>query len=155
MNLAAKPDSNAARPWVIAFVLTAGIAIIGGGWWLAENRAAKARETVAIAARMQSIVDEFQKGLPRPYAQGLELQRVAFEGSDLVMTIRSLNRRANPDDPAIGQVAQAEKALMLPLCDQPDVLFLLARGVVIKRRFVDMDDKRFFEISLASADCTR
>ena len=144
-----------AKPWVIALVLVAGLAIIGGGWWFAEQRAAKARETVAIAARMQAIVDEFQKGLPRPYAQGLELQRVEFEGSDLVTTIRSLNRRANPDDPAIGQVAQAEKALMLPLCDQPDVLFLLARGVVIKRRFVDMDGNRFFEIPLTSADCTR
>ena len=141
--------------WLVPLVLVAGLAIIAGGWWLAERRAAEQRATVAIAARMQSIVDDFQKGLPRPYAQGLELQRVEFEGSDLVMTIRSLNRRANPDDPAIGQVAQAEKALMLPLCDQPDVLFLLARGVVIKRRFVDMDDKRFFEISLASADCTR
>tara|TARA_R110002020_G_scaffold37705_3_gene113671 strand:+ start:7878 stop:8327 length:450 start_codon:yes stop_codon:yes gene_type:complete len=147
--------AKAGPRWLVPVVLVAGLAIIGGGWWFAEQRAAKARETVAIAARMQAIVDEFQKGLPRPYAQGLELQRVEFEGSDLVMTIRSLNRRANPDDPAIGQVAQAEKALMLPLCDQPDVLFLLARGVAIKRRFVDMDGNRFFEISLASADCTR
>lgn len=147
--------AKAGPRWLVPVVLVAGLAIIGGGWWFAEQRAAKARETVAIAARMQAIVDEFQKGLPRPYAQGLELQRVEFEGSDLVMTIRSLNRRANPEDPAIGQVAQAEKALMLPLCDQPDVLFLLARGVTIKRRFVDMDGRLFFEISLASADCTR
>ena len=44
---------------------------------------------------------------------------------------------------------------MLPLCEQADVLFLLARGVSIKRRFVDVDGKLFFEISLASADCTR
>ncbi|HEX5693388.1 MAG TPA: hypothetical protein VFY00_02075 [Arenimonas sp.] len=141
--------------WLVAFVLAAGIAIIGGGWWLAENRAAKTRETVAIAARMQSIVEQFQQGLPRAYAPGLELQQVAFEGSDLVMTIRSLKRRADPGDPTLAQIAQAEKALMLPLCDQPDVLFLLARGVVIKRRFVDGDGKLFFEISLASADCSR
>ena len=150
--------SQGSPNWVIAFVLTAGIAIIGGGWWLAENRAAKARETVAIAARMQSIVDQFQQGLPRAYAPGLELQRVGFEGSDLVMTIRSLNRRLPADgatDPNLVQVAQAEKALMLPLCEQPDVLFLLARGVSIKRRFVDVDGKLFFEISLDSADCTR
>jgi len=142
----------------VALVLVAGLAIIGGGWWFAEQRAAKARETVAIAARMQAIVDQFQQGLPRAYAPGLELQRVGFEGSDLVMTIRSLNRRLPADgatDPNLVQVAQAEKALMLPLCEQPDVLFLLARGVSIKRRFVDVDGKLFFEISLASADCTR
>ncbi|KFL37310.1 hypothetical protein [Arenimonas donghaensis] len=150
--------SQGSSNWVIAIVLAAGIAIIGGGWWLAENRAAKARETVAIAARMQAIVDQFQQGLPRPYAPGLELQQVAFEGSDLVMTIRSLHRRRPADgttDPNLSQVAQAEKALMLPLCEQPDVLFLLARGVSIKRRFVDVDGKLFFDISLASADCTR
>lgn len=144
--------------WVVALVLVAGLAIIGSGWWIAEQRAAKARETIAIAARMQAIVDQFQQGLPRAYAPGLELQRVAFEGSDLVMTIRSLNRRLPAEgsaDPGLSQVAQAEKALMLPLCEQPDVLFLLARGVTIKRRFVDVDGKPFFEISLASADCTR
>jgi len=150
--------SQGSPRWVVALVLVAGLAIIGGGWWFAEQRAAKARETVAIAARMQAIVDQFQQGLPRAYAPGLELQRVGFEGSDLVMTIRSLNRRLPADgatDPNLVQVAQAEKALMLPLCEQADVLFLLARGVSIKRRFVDVDGKLFFEISLASADCTR
>ncbi|WP_374603062.1 hypothetical protein [Arenimonas sp.] len=140
--------------WLVAVVLAGGLAIIAAGWWNADRRAAQARES-AMAARVQAIIDEFQKGLPREYSPGLELQRVAFEGSDLVMTIRSLRRRADPSDPGLSQVAQAEKALMLPLCDQPDVLFLLARGVVIKRRFVDSEGRLFFEISLASADCAR
>ena len=144
-----------ARPWVIALVIVAGLAIIAGGWWNAERRAAKARETTAIAARMQAIVDEFQAGLPRQYAQGLVLDRVAFEGSNLVMTIRSTNRKASQAGPDLVQVAQAEKALMLPLCEQPDVLFLLARNVNITRRFVDGDGAEFFEITLTSADCAR
>ena len=144
-----------AKPWVIALVIVAGLAIIGGGWWHAERRAAQARQTTAAAQRVQAILDEFRKDLPRAYAPGLVLQDVAFEGNDLVMTIRSLKRRADASDPGLAQVAQAEKSLMLPLCDQPDVLFLLARGVVIKRRFVDGDGGLFFEISLASADCAR
>ena len=144
-----------AKPWVIALVLVAGLAIIAGGWWHADRRAAQVRQTTEAAQRVQAILDEFRKDLPRPYAPGLELRDVAFEGNDLVMTIRSLKRRADASDPGLGQIAQAEKSLMLPLRDQPDVLFLLARGVVIKRRFVDGDGGLFFEISLTSADCTR
>lgn len=141
--------------WVVALVIVGGLAIIAGGWWNADRRMVKVREAQATADRTQAIIDQFQKGLPRYYAPGLELHRIAFEDDDLVMTIRSLKRRADPSDTGMAEVAQAEKTLMLPLCDQPDVLFLLARGIAIKRRFVDADDRIFFEISLTSADCAR
>lgn len=137
-------------PWLIALVLFAGLAIIAGGWWLAERRT---RENDALA-KVQAVLAGFQQGLPREYAPGLMLERVAFEGPSLVMTIRALSRSV-PEAGDSSQVARAEKALMLPLCDYPDVVFLLSRGVVLKRRFVDSQDRMFFEVSLAAADCGR
>lgn len=142
-------------PWVIALVIVAGLAIIAGGWWNAERRAQKVRENSAFAQRVQSILDEFRQGLPREYAPGLMLDGIDFEGNNLVMTIRSTKRRADQPGPDLAQVAQAEKTLMLPLCDHPDVLFLLARDITITRRFVDATGARFFEITLTTADCAR
>ncbi|OHE81017.1 MAG: hypothetical protein A2X76_00585 [Lysobacterales bacterium GWF1_69_6] len=137
-------------PWLIALVLVAGLGIIAGGWWLAERRA---RENDALA-KVQAVLEGFQQGLPREYAPGLMLERVAFEGPALVMTIRALSRSV-PEAGDSSEVARAEKALMLPLCDYPDVVFLLSRGVVLKRRFIDSQDRMFFEITLAAADCRR
>lgn len=137
--------------WLLPTVLVAGLAIIAGGWWMAEQRSRRAAD----AGQVDAVLAEFQKGLPRDYAPGLVLERVAFEGTDLVMTIRSLTRTVPESGADMQQVAQAEKALMLPLCGNGDVLFLLARGVAIKRRFIDHQDRVFFEISLTSADCAR
>lgn len=137
-------------PWLLALVIVAGLAIIAGGWWLADRRA---RERDAVA-QVQAVLAQFQQGLPRDYAPGLVLERVDFEGKALVMTIRSLNRSV-PESGDMSQVALAEKALMLPLCDSRDVQFLLARGVVLVRRFVDSQDRVFFETTLAGDDCAR
>jgi hypothetical protein len=137
--------------WLLPTVLVAGLAIIAAGWWMAEQRTRRNAD----ALRIQATLDEFQAGLPREYAPGLVLERVAFEGTDLVMTIRSLTRTVPEAGSDLQQVAAAEKALMLPLCDNADVVFLLARGVGLKRRFVDHQDRVFFEISLTSADCAR
>ena len=137
--------------WLLPTVLVAGLAIIAAAWWSAEQRTRRSAD----AGRVQAALDEFQQGLPREYAPGLMLERVAFEGTDLVMTIRSLTRTVPEAGSDMRQVAAAEKALMLPLCQHPDVLFLLARGMALKRRFVDHQDRVFFEISLTSADCAR
>jgi hypothetical protein len=137
-------------PWLIALVLVAGLGLIAGGWWLAERRT---RENDALA-KVQAVLEGFQQGLPREYSPGLMLERVAFEGPALVMTIRALSRSV-PEAGDSSEVARAEKALMLPLCDHPDVVFLLSRGVVLKRRFIDSQDRLFFEVTLAAADCRR
>lgn len=137
-------------PWLLALVIVAGLAIIAGGWWLADRRA---RERDAVA-QVQAVLAQFQQGLPRDYAPGLVLESVRFEGKALVMTIRSLNRSV-PESGDMSQVALAERALMLPLCDSRDVRFLLARGVVLVRRFVDSQDRVFFETTLAGDDCAR
>lgn len=147
--------ANTNPRWLLPTVLVAGLAIIAGGWWMAEQRSRQAAEAAADAGRIDQVLAEFQKGLPREYAPGLMLERVAFEGTDLVMTIRSLTRTVPETGGDLQQVAAAEKALMLPLCQHGDVLFLLARGVTLKRRFVDHQDRLFFEISLTSADCAR
>ncbi|MDY0021643.1 hypothetical protein [Arenimonas caeni] len=144
-------SANANPRWLLPTVLVAGLAIIAGGWWMAEQRSRRAAD----AGRVDEVLAEFQKGLPREYAPGLVLERVAFEGNELVMTIRSLTRTVPETGGDLQQVAAAEKALMLPLCQHGDVLFLLARGVVLKRRFVDHQDRIFFEITLTSADCAR
>jgi len=143
--------ANANPRWLLPTVLVAGLAIIAGGWWMAEQRSRRAAD----AGQVDAVLAEFQKGLPREYAPGLVLERVAFEGPDLVMVIRSLTRTVPEAGGDMRQVAAAEKALMLPLCENGDVLFLLARGVSLKRRFVDHQDRVFFEISLTSADCAR
>jgi len=137
--------------WLLPAVLFGGLAFIALAWWNAELRTRRNADAV----RVQSALDEFQQGLPREYAPGLVLERVDFEGTDLVMTIRSLTRTVPEAGSDMQQVAAAEKALMLPLCQHADVVFLLARGVAIKRRFIDHKDRVFFEISLTSADCAR
>ena len=119
-----------------------------------ELREAYARYSRVALAKVQAVLEGFQQGLPREYAPGLMLERVAFEGPALVMTIRALSRSV-PEAGDSSEVARAEKALMLPLCDYPDVVFLLSRGVVLKRRFIDSQDRMFFEITLAAADCRR
>ena len=146
--------ANANPRWLLPTVLVAGLAIIAGGWWMAEQRSRQAAEA-ADAGRVGEVLAEFQQGLPREYAPGLMLERVAFEGPELVMTIRSLTRTVPESGANMQEVANAEKALMLPLCQHGDVLFLLARGVTLKRRFVDHQDRLFFEITLTSADCAR
>ena len=95
-------------PWLIALVLVAGLGIIAGGWWLAERRT---RENDAVA-KVQAVLAGFQQGLPREYAPGLMLERVAFEGPALVMTIRALSRSV-PEAGDSSEVSRAEKA---PLC---------------------------------------
>jgi|GEM_PF-5498786 len=145
-----------ARPgWLLPLVVAAGVALIATGWWRAGQRAEVSKREAEGVREVQAVLEEFRKGLPREYAPGLRLEAVHFEGQDLVMTIRSLGRNVADAGPELQQVAQGEKALMLPLCDNGDVIYLLARGVTLKRRFVDRQDRIFFEITLASADCAR
>ncbi|GGA87388.1 hypothetical protein GCM10011521_27250 [Arenimonas soli] len=146
---------KASQRWMVALAVVAGLALLAASWWRVDQRIRAERRDSEGVREVQAVLEQFRRGLPQEYAPGLMLEEVGFEGQNLVMTIRSLKRRANPDDPLIAQVAQAEKALMLPLCDQPDVLYLLARGVVITRRFIDAENRRFFEITLTSADCAR
>lgn len=149
------PDASAERrpmpAWRVIPLIVLGLALIAGAWWHARQRAGL---TVA-TARIQQVLDTFRQGLPREFAPGLVFEWVDFEGSDLVMTIRSTRRSAADPGPELEQVRLAERVQMLQLCQSDDVLYLLAQGIGIRRRFIDSEDRVFFEVRLAPSDCAR
>ena len=142
-----------APAWQLALVLVAGLGTIAAGWWWAERR----QQAGATDARAQALLAEFRKGLPSAYAPGLELEDVRLVDRDLVMTIRSQKRQVGDQPPgqSLAQVQRAEYALLLQLCDNTDVVYLLARGVTLRRRFIDAQDRLFFEVKVGADDCAR
>ncbi|KAA2284345.1 hypothetical protein [Arenimonas fontis] len=123
-------------------------------WGMDRQRERAQRQ--AAADELSRVLAEFRRGLPTPYAPGLVTESAGFEGTALVMTIRAEKRRVGDgDEGQLAAVRRAEQALMLPLCASADVRFLLARGLTIKRRFVDGDGRVFFDIELGADDCGR
>ena len=103
-----------------------------------------------------AVVAEFQRGLPRDYGNGLVLESVSLQGTQIVMLIRSTRLgldAAARDKLRFEQARRDEKALMLPFCNNPDVRALLDRGITIRRRYLDTQGRLFFDISLAASDC--
>lgn len=149
------PGSDARRRMPaarVALLLAAGVALIFAGAWYARQWHQRASEAV----RVLEVLEAFRQDLPREFAPGLVLEQVAFEDRVLVMTLRAPKRQVGDGSEAErAAVRQAEKELMLPLCDSADVRFLLARGHRLKRRFIDAGGRVFFEIELGADDCAR
>jgi len=104
------------------------------------------------------ILGRFNQGLPREFAPGLMLERVHFEGTNLVMILRSEKRDIEAvmrDTAAASAVRVAELEQLRLLCGNRDVVTLLAGGASLTRRFLSRDGTHIFDVTLAPTDCAR
>jgi hypothetical protein len=139
-------------PWLAWTVLALGGAVIAGAVWIyLRTPRLGTLEMASLAA-----VAEFQRGLPHDYGNGLMLEAVSLQGTEIVMTIRSTRLGldvASRDRLRFEQARRDEKALMLPFCAYPEVRALLDQGITLRRRFLDTQGRLFFDITLAASDC--
>ena len=153
----ASPPPGPARTRLALGLIAAGLAAIAGLVWLAYRTPppvlAPADPVEAIAAEL---VRRQNADLPRDLGDGLVLERMAVEGRTLLMTMRAqrMTLAEAARDPALfARVKQEEQARLLSLCRNADFALVLDEGVVITRRFLDRNDQRFFDVSVAAADC--
>lgn len=146
------PSPRRGLPWLAWLVLGVGGLVIAGAVWIYLR--APAIGPIELASR--AVVAEFQRGLPRDYGNGLVLEAVSLQGTEIVLTLRSTRiglDDAARDKPRFEQARRDEKALMLRLCATRDVRALLNQGVTLRRRYLDTRGRLFFDITLAASDC--
>lgn len=146
------PPARRSLPWLAWVVLVPGAAVIAGALWIYLR--VPPIGPVELASR--AVVAEFQRGLPRDYGNGLVLESVTLQGTQIVMVIRSTKLgldAASRDKLRFEQARRDEKALMLPFCANRDVRALIDQGVTLRRRYLDTQGRLFFDITLAASDC--
>ena len=146
------PPARRSLPWLAWAVLVPGAAVIAGALWIYLR--VPPIGPVELASR--AVVAEFQRGLPRDYGNGLVLESVTLQGTQIVMVIRSTKLgldAASRDKLRFEQARRDEKALMLPFCANRDVRALIDQGVTLRRRYLDTQGRLFFDITLAASDC--
>lgn len=153
------PPPGPARTGLALGLIAGGLAVIAALVWLAYRTPAP---VLAPADPVQAIAAELVRkqnaDLPRDLGDGLVLERLDVEGRTIVMTMRSrgMTLAEAARDPALfARVKLDEQARLLSLCRNPDFALVLDEGVVITRRFLDRDDQRFFDVSVAAADCAQ
>ena len=140
------------HPRAAIAVIAVGLVLIGLAMWVA-HRTWRQHTAEGIAA---GLVSNLGKDLPQAYGNGLVLERIVLEGKDIVMVIRStrLSLAVAARDPvSFAEARSAEKALLLQFCDKRDVRLVLGQGLTVTRRFLDLEDRLFFEVTLAAQDC--
>lgn len=148
---------NDRRRWiVVALLIALGFGLAAAALWQ------RYRPEAQLQARNRAVADEvlaaFGKDLPKPFGEGLVLEHVMFEGRHLVFIIRSTSRLATEsarDPQRLRAVQAAEQEQMVAFCKNDDLVYLLSRGMVATRRFVDAKGDRFFEVSITGADCAK
>lgn len=146
------PSPRRGLPWLAWLLLALGGAVIAGAVWVYLRVPKVGPVEVASLA----VVAEFQRGLPRDYGNGLVLEAVSLEGTEILMVIRSTRvglDAASRDKLRFEQARRDEKALMLPFCANRDVRALIDQGITLRRRYLDTQGRLFFDITLAASDC--
>lgn len=146
------PTPRRGLPWLAWLLLGLGGAVIAGAVWIYLRVPKIGPVEVASLA----VVAEFQRGLPRDYGNGLVLESVSLQGTEIVMVIRSTRvglDAAARDKLRFEQARRDEKALMLPFCANRDVRALIDQGITLRRRYLDTQGRLFFDITLAASDC--
>jgi hypothetical protein len=145
------------RRWLVVILLIAlGLGLAAAALW--QRYSPEARAQAQSRAVADAVLAEFGKDLPKPFGEGLVLEHIAFEGKQLVFIIRSTSRLAADavrDPQSLDAVRAAEQAQMVAFCKNDDLLYLLSRGMVATRRFVDSKGDRFFDVSITGADCAK
>lgn len=146
------PTARRGLPWLAWLVLALGGAVIAGAVWIYL----RVPKIGPVELASLEVVAEFQRGLPRDYGNGLVLESVSLQGTEIVMVIRSTRLgldAAARDKLRFEQARRDEKALMLPFCANRDVRALIDRGITLRRRYLDTQGRLFFDITLAASDC--
>lgn len=93
--------------------------------------------------------------LPAPYFEDLVTESVAIDGKRLVLLVRSPEGDAvkTREQPQFAALRDSEQREMQQLCDLPAIRPLLETDAVLVRRFVDRQDKVFFEATLPAREC--
>jgi hypothetical protein len=151
---AAAPPANPARRQLL-FTLAAIAVAVALVWGLLALRAPPAPADDDNQRIAEEVVARFRGDLPRPFGPSLTVVQVELEGQALVVTIQSRRdaAQAHADPASLAEVRTGEQRELMLLCDNRDAVYLLARGMTLKRRFVDPNGVRFFEVELTPAMC--
>ena len=142
------------RQVAVVLLIVLGLGLVAAALW--QRFSPEARAQAQARAVADAVLAEFGKDLPKPFGPGLVLERVVFEGPSLVFVIRSTTRLAADaarDPQSLDGVRAAEQSQMVAFCRDPNLVYLLSRGMVATRRFVDAKGDRFFDVSITAADC--
>lgn len=136
------------RPEVIALALLAAVAT----YFLWRHFSASVGESPAKRAAI-----EINRTLPKPYVDGLVIERAHVAGDRLVLDIRIPDTRLASLDPEKIPVirAQEQSDLLVQTCDDPQLRPLMDGGTAIARRFLDQDRQLIFEIAATTTDCPK
>lgn len=105
---------------------------------------------------LQRLAGRMGQGLPKPYVDGLVIERVQVINNDIVTDIRIPDIKLEALDPAkIPLIRQQEQVeLVAYACSDPELRPVLDEGKSkIGRRFYDQDRRLVFEIAVSLADC--
>lgn len=93
--------------------------------------------------------------LPAPYFEDLVTESAMVEGDRLILVVRSPDGDADKtrQAPAFDALRQSEQQQMQGLCALPAIQPLIGTDAVLVRRFVDRNDKLFFETELPAREC--
>ncbi|MBS0213463.1 MAG: hypothetical protein JSR26_09860 [Proteobacteria bacterium] len=101
----------------------------------------------------QHVAAKIQSTLPKPYVDGLVIQRAHAQGKRLVFDLRIPYASIDTIDltklPAMHQ--QELVALNNAICHDPDLEHLLERHYEISRRFLDRNGKQVIEVVASNA----
>ncbi|WP_305805269.1 hypothetical protein [Stenotrophomonas sp. YIM B06876] len=126
-------------------------------WMVALLPLLAACGTGVLADAQRQAITVLGKDLPTPYRDGLITDSVHRHGRDLVLVVRFPEAtvamaKAKPD--LFAALQQDEQASMRELCAVKALGPVFAAGGGLRRRFVDADNRLFFETTLAASDCS-
>ena len=95
--------------------------------------------------------------LPAPYFEDLVTESVSTDGKRLVFLVRSPEGDADKtrEDARFEDLRMSEQLELRQLCNMPGIEPLHDTAAVLVRRFVDRNDKVFFEVSMPASECTQ
>lgn len=110
----------------------------------------------ALTDAQRSAIDTLGKQLPAPYRDGLVVDSVHRNGSELVFVIRfpeaSVDMaKAKPE--LFEALRRDEDEAITELCAEPALAPVYAAGGSVHRRFVDAKGATFFEVELQPSHC--
>ncbi|MFY2762811.1 hypothetical protein [Arenimonas sp. MALMAid1274] len=149
-----QPDSRLPRVRLAIALIVVCLGLIGLAVWAAQRHWREA----SLLGITQGVVEDLSKDLPKAYGDGLVLESVRAEPGRVLMVVRSTRRSldtASRDLRSLEIARTIEQQVMLGYCDNPSVKQVLSTGVVFVRRYLDLQDRLFFEVGLTAEDCRR
>ena len=101
----------------------------------------------------EHVAAKLNQSLPKPYADGLQMQHAHADGKRLVVDIRIPFATVAKLDPAKLPIIrnQEQGDLNVAGCNDPDYKALMDAHFTVARRFLDKDGKTVFELTAMKA----